>query len=284
MVVGDLNNDTRLDLTVTNSGSNTVSILLGYGDGSFVNQTTNPTGSVPVSVAVGDFNNDTRLDLVVANLNSFTVSILLGQSNLVFWYQTSLVTRNGSQPRAVVMEDFNNDSRMDIAVADSGSHAIVIFFGYGNLSFSYSTEYSTGLNSTPYAIAAGDFNNDSHVDIVVANYQSNSIGVFVGHGNGSFADQATYSTGFGSGPMSVAVADLNEDGILDIAVVNYHTNSPGAFVGYGNGTFGPLIPFQFPYGSRPFFIGVADFNSDDKPDFAVASKGTDSLSILLQTC
>ncbi|CAF5043191.1 unnamed protein product, partial [Rotaria sp. Silwood1] len=72
VTVVDFNNDTRLDIVVANFGDNTVSILLGYGNGSFANQTTYSTGAAPQSVAVGDFNNDTLLDIVVANFGDNT--------------------------------------------------------------------------------------------------------------------------------------------------------------------------------------------------------------------
>ncbi|CAF3218384.1 unnamed protein product, partial [Rotaria socialis] len=67
VAVGDFNKDTRLDIVVTNSNDNSVSVLLGYGNGYFQNQMTFSTGSLPESVAVGNFDNDTRLDIVVAN-------------------------------------------------------------------------------------------------------------------------------------------------------------------------------------------------------------------------
>ena len=46
-----------------------------------------------------------------------------------------------------------------------------------------------------WSLAVGDFNNDTHLDIVVANYGDNNIGVLLGYGDGSFANQTTYSTG-----------------------------------------------------------------------------------------
>ena len=88
VAVGDFNNDTRQDIVVANAGSNTVSVLLGYGNGSFQDQMTYSVGSEPFSVAAGDFNNDTRLDIVVANYDSDNVSILLGYGNGSFQDQT----------------------------------------------------------------------------------------------------------------------------------------------------------------------------------------------------
>ena len=55
-------------------GYNTVSVLLGNGDGTFQNQKTFPVGSHPSSVAVADVNGDGRPDLIVANLSLIHIS------------------------------------------------------------------------------------------------------------------------------------------------------------------------------------------------------------------
>src|SRR6266851_9785152 len=76
VVVGDFDRDGKPDLAVTNAGSNTVSVLLGNGDGTFQAARNFPVGSFPRSVAVGDFNGDGTLDLAVANAGSNNVSVL----------------------------------------------------------------------------------------------------------------------------------------------------------------------------------------------------------------
>ena len=68
MAVGDVNGDGKPDLVVANCNSDTVSVLLGNGNGTFQAQQTFSTGFDPVSVAVGDVNGDGIPDLVVANL------------------------------------------------------------------------------------------------------------------------------------------------------------------------------------------------------------------------
>jgi hypothetical protein len=282
VAVGDFNNDTRLDIVAANSDSSNVSVLLGYGNGSFGDQMTYSTGSGPQSVAVGDFNNDTRLDLTITNFNNNDVSILLGHSKLVLANQTMLTTGNGSRPRSFVIGDFNNDDRMDIGVANSGNHNIGIFLGYGNMSFANQVTYSTGSYSFPHSVAVGDFNNDTRLDIVIANYGSGNVGVFLGYGNGSFGNQTAYLTG--TEPSSVTVGDFNNDTVLDIAVANQDTNNLGVLLGHGNGTFESMMLLPTEYGSHPFAVVVGDFNNDKKLDFAVANNGTDSLNILLQTC
>ncbi|CAF3221632.1 unnamed protein product [Rotaria sp. Silwood2] len=284
VVVGDFNNDTLLDIVVVNYGTNDVSIFLGFGNGSFRNQMTYSTGASPSSVAIDDFNNDSQLDIVVANYGSNDISLLLGHSNTVFINEMTLITGNGCRPRSFAVGDFNNDDRMDIAIANSGTHNIGILLGYGNISFTNQVTYSTGPSSSPYSIAVCDFNNDSRLDIVVANYGSDNVGIFLGYGNGSFTNQTTYSSGSNSDPYSVAVDDFNNDTIPDIVVANHGTNNLGVFLGYGNGTFTSFISFSLDYGSNPFFVVTGDFNNDRKVDLAVANDGTDSLNILLQSC
>jgi len=173
---------------------------------------------------------------------------------------------------------------MDIGAANSGTDNIGIFLGYGNISFTSQVTHSTGPYSSPYSLAVGDFNNDTNLDIVVANYGSDNVGIFFGWGNGSFASQTTYSTGFDSSPYSLAVGDFNNDTVLDFVVANYGTNNVGVFLGYGDGTFANMIVFPMKYGSHPFSVVVDDLNNDRKLDFAVANDGTDSLHVLLQTC
>ncbi len=87
VAIEDFNGDGKADLAVANSGSNSVSILLGNGDGTFatkVDYTSSAFDSRPVSVGIGDFNGDGKPDLAVANSNSSNVSILLGNGNGTF--------------------------------------------------------------------------------------------------------------------------------------------------------------------------------------------------------
>ena len=114
------------------------------------------------------------------------MSILLGYDNEVFVKQGTLTTGNDSRPRSFTVNDYNNDGCMDFVAANSGTDSLGIFLGYGNISFINPLVYSTGSSSTPYSVATGDFNNDTYMDIVVANFGSNNIGIFLGRGNGTF--------------------------------------------------------------------------------------------------
>jgi hypothetical protein len=282
IAVNDLNSDTRLDIVAVTLGYSTVSVLLGYGNGSFSKYRTYATGNLPESIAIGDFNNDSRSDLVIGNFASNDMSVLLGYGNGSFANQKRYST--GSGPQGVAIGNFNNDTQLDIVVINYSDNNLMILLGGVNENFVKHTMLPTGNGSRPRSVAIGDFNNDTKLDIVVANYGSDNIAILLGYDNGSFAAIMTYSTSRSSSPYSVTVGDLNNDMLLDIIVANYASNTLDVLLGDDNGTFATMILFPMKYGSHPFSIIVGDFSSDGKMDLAVANSGSDNLNIFLQTC
>jgi hypothetical protein len=117
VAVGDFNGDGIPDLATANTHSNSVSILLGNGDGTFQNAVDYDAGPGPASVAAGDFSHDGTLDLAVANaIPTNTVSVLLGQGDGSFQAPFSYAT--GTSPDFVAVGDFNGDNFPDLAVAN----------------------------------------------------------------------------------------------------------------------------------------------------------------------
>ncbi|CAF4057546.1 unnamed protein product, partial [Rotaria sordida] len=282
LVTGDFNHDNLLDIVVANSGTNNIGIFLNYGNKTFASQMTLSTEdhSRPIAVATGDFNNDTHLDIAVANYDSHNISIFLGYGNGTFANQTTF-SIGASHPVSIAVGDLNNDHWLDIVVANNGTNNIGILFGYENGSFGDPITYFTGYDSFPHFIVIDDFNNDHNLDIVVANYGTNNVGVFLGYGNGSFTPQITYSTSPQSGPYSIVVNDFNKDGQLDIAVANSGKNNVGIFLGYRNGTFTSQTTYSISPGSRPQSIIVGDFNQDNELDIAVSNHDTNNICVLV---
>jgi dienelactone hydrolase len=124
-------------------------------------------------------------------------------------------------------------------------------------------------------VAVGDFNRDGQLDLAVANQGSDNVSVLLGNGDGTFRTVVNYSTGPGSFPRSVAVADLNGDGKLDLVVGDSSSNNVGVLLGNGDGTFQAAA--NYGVGSSPVSVVVGDFNGDGKLDLAVASYGVSLL-------
>jgi hypothetical protein len=190
----------------------------------------------------------------------------------------------GNQPYSASVADVNNDNLLDIVVANSGDDNIGVLLGYGNGNFSTQNTFSTGTGSQPYSTVIADFNNDGLLDVAVANNGNNMLGILLGNGNGNFGSPATYPTGTYSHPQSMAVADFNRDGRLDIAVINSGLNL-GIFLGNTIGTFNSQITMTTGNSTMssvsPSSVAVGDFNGDNNMDIAVTNSGTATIGILL---
>ncbi|MGF2036394.1 MAG: FG-GAP-like repeat-containing protein [Nostoc sp. CmiVER01] len=271
VTVRDFNGDGKLDLAVTNQGSNTVSVLLGNGTGGFNTATNFTVGTSPFSVTVGDFNGDSKLDLAVANLNYYgTVSVLLGNGTGAFYTATDFSVGKGS--RSVIVADLNNDGKLDLAISNFYDSTISVLLGNGTGGFANATNFAVGAG--PFSVTVADFNGDGKLDLATPNfYTSSTVSVLLGNGTGGFGTATNFSVG--NYPTSVTVGDFNGDGKLDLAVANGNTVS--VLLGNGTGGFGTATDFTV--GSVINSVTVGDFNGDGKLDLAMANGNTVSVLV-----
>jgi hypothetical protein len=217
----------------------------------------------------------------VTNSGTDAIGIFLSNSNGTFANQTTFSTGYDSTPYSLAVGDFNNDNHLDIAVANYGTNNIGILLGYGNGSFENQRTYTTLPKSNPSSIVVGDFNNDHQLDIVVTNNGTGNIGIFLGHGNGTFLDQTTYSIGSDSHPQYITIGHFNKDNELYIVTVDSQNDGVHILRGYGNGTFAALTTYDTTSQSSPVWITVADFNHDNQSDIVVANYGTNNVLVLI---
>jgi CSLREA domain-containing protein len=229
-VAADFNGDGKLDLAVANTGNETISILLGNGNGAF---TTGTVIQPPVSVnglyyiTAGDFNGDGQLDLGTSCFASCFI-VYLGNNDGTFG--SGLVTNISGDGGlgVVVAADFNGDGKLDLASPDSLGNVQVIL-GKGDGTFTTTTPLPAGPE--PLGLTTGDFNGDGILDLAVTNsdnYPSNSstISVMLGNGDGTFQPQVQVPAG--DEPYSIATGDFYGNGRLDLAVANAAEYDGGA--------------------------------------------------------
>jgi type II secretory pathway component GspD/PulD (secretin) len=273
IAVGDFNGDGKIDLAVTNEGDNTVSILLGNGDGTFQSQITVATGLAPDAIVTGDFNSDGRLDLAVANFTDNTISILLGNGDGTFAAGRTITGIN--IPVAMVTGDFRNAGKLDLAVLDQADGVVSVLLGNGDGTFA--NKIDTSVGRAPTALVTGDFNGDGQTDLAVTNSGSNNVSVLLGHKDGTFPRRIDFGTGVG--PSAIAAADFNSDGRLDLAVTNKIDNTLSVFLGNGDGSFG--APTSFATDAGPTALLSGSFSSSSFPDLIVVCQSANTLDIFL---
>ena len=190
VAVGDFNGDGRLDVVTAQQLTDTVSVLLGHGDGTFARPLVFAASGqdfTPQSMALGDVNGDGKLDLVIKSVSfldsdAFQVGVLLGNGDGTF--QAPLL--GAAQPGGsgdLALGDFNNDGRLDAAVADqlgASTGNLSVFAGNGDGTFQplIRLDLLTGGND-PFGVAAADLNGDGLVDLVAANASSSTVGVLL---------------------------------------------------------------------------------------------------------
>jgi hypothetical protein len=273
ITTGDLNGDSFTDLVTTNISSNTLSILLGNGDGTFADQVQLHVCKEPRALAMTDLNHDTHADVVLACSGGDEISILLGHGNGKFEEGHHYPVHR--TPVALAADDLNGDRHPDLVVA-LRNDKIKIFLGDGTGEFRHGAQYEYG--DTPTSVALSDLNGDGKHDLVVTNGgpMSNAVSIWLGNGDGTFNDPKDYSTG--KRPLGVSFADFNNDQQRDLLVINGERDSFTTFLGNGNGTFQSGKDSGADAG--PNFGVARDFNGDRLVDVAIVNLQSNDLSIL----
>src|SRR5438445_7362816 len=189
-------------------------------------------------------------------------------------FQSAVSYTVGTAPRAVASGDFNDDGKMDLAVANSGNPSVgddgnvSILLGNGDGTFQAASNITAGKN--PFAIAAADFNGDGRADLVLID--SSGVGLLLGNGDGTFGPVTYFPTA--NGPVSLAVADFDGDNKPDLVVA---ASSLSVLLGNGDGTFQTHVDYS---GSGAGSVVIADVNGDGKVDIINAA-GTTLAAVLL---
>ena len=279
------------DLVIANSGSNTVSVLLGSEnfDGTFSEAAGSPftVGANPSAVVIADFNDDGNLDIAVANQGDNTISVFAGDGQggfTPFPKSPFALPTSEKGPVAMVSGVFDNSGKPEIAVLNAATENIGIFQASFNSSFDGTfTELSgspvaTGVN--PVAFAAGDLNADGFADFAIVNQSANAVTVLLNDGTGVFTAAAGSPLPTASTPAGIAIADFTNDGLGDIAVTNNGSSTLGVYANLGSGQFSQRIELSVPAG--PQALTTAVLTTSGLPDaILTASSGSNNFVTVL---
>jgi hypothetical protein len=239
---------------------------------SFLGATRYVLAGVGQEPVIADFNADGFNDVAVTlwNAGVYQTAVLLGDGkgglDHLTYYEGAL------HGRGLLARDLNSDGRLDLAVVNLGS--VSVYLGKGDGTFQDPQQFSTGSTGEPGEIAAGDINGDGRLDLATSalnGASGDTMSVLLGNGDGTFQAPKVYTLGTG-GAMSVAVGDLDGDGLSDVTVDAYWGDR--LYVFYGNGK-SDVYTIYVPFGQTQ-----ADVNGDGHPDVVAAQLG-DKIGVML---
>jgi hypothetical protein len=280
-VLADFNHDRRTDFAAVNY-DNTVSVMLGAPNAAFGSPVSYPTGASPFTLIAADLKKNGHIDLITVNMPNGidqpgTVSVLLGNGDGTF--QAHVDYTVGDFPEGIVAGDFNDDGKVDLAIANNNDGTISILYGNGDGTFQ--PQVAIAVGSEPTSIGTGDFNGDGKTDLIVSCVGSGVVSALLNTGGGTFTRVDTSSGVFGPGKSLLVTGKFTTDGHLDAVISSEIEQQLYLLKGEGNGSFMSPTAVLKTAAGEIYSLVAADINRDGKTDLAYGSVGPDAFSVLL---
>ena len=287
LVAADFNNDGWVDLAVTSEANQRVGVFFNDGSGGF-EPTFEAVVNSPANLVASDFDNDGLVDLGIGGFAQYAILTNQGDDS----FSTKVVNLNSQTGlNRIATGDFNADGNIDLAIGAPEfvqfTNQVEVHIGSGDGVFSLLETIDVGGGTDDGSIKwelsdllVRDIDADGIADILATTPYTNdthmtNVTALLGVGDGTFSAPLNWTAGLS--PESIAVADWNADGLLDLIVTNPLTNRVSTLRGLSGDQF--ESPIDFESNSQPFELAVGDFDSDGFDDFAVTNRGTNSVTI-----
>ena len=271
-VVADLNRDGKPDVVA--NGPAGLTVLVGKGGGHFEPPSSIELDARPTALVAADVGGDESIDLVVTQRESDRIFVLAGQGDGTFASPQQLVVAAGSAPTHVASGDVDRDGHVDLAVVLEGEQSVVVWHG-GDLGLTRNTNrLELSEDETTTRLELHDLNQDSSLDVVVADHAGRIV-VYLGAGDGTFAADPFVAATPGSKEFDLA--DVDGDGVLDILSASLSGRSLALLFGVGDGTFLPAVhlPNTVFSDTTPARVVLADMNRDGLVDIVAEAASGD---------
>ena len=280
--VGDITGDGIADIVTASPDHNTIAILEGTGI-AYLPVRLLACGNMPQQITAADLDKNGIRDLIAGNAGSGDLSVLYGTGQGLFGEEVRI-----AMPHPVghfVITDLNSDTIPDIAAAlfdktSSDKQSIsrfTVLQGHGDGSFGTPAIYGSGWFAL--GITAADMNNNGHLDLVTADYSSNTISIAYNHGDALFESDRRFPVGTSPGP-AIAL-DFTQDNRNDLVVMNTGSNNLSLLKSSGAGKFEALTSITLT--GKPLAMAAGDLNGDNKQDLVVSLTAKAQVAVYLAT-
>jgi len=290
VAVGDLNNDTLVDVAAASWMGHTVSIYYQRTNNTLRStpDVVLPLSSGATYLAVSDLNNNGLNDIAVTQNG---VTIFYQKSNNTFGPGADTKLSSPGGPEFVLADDLNSDGLKDLAAANVFGDNVTIYYQNPDNTMPTSPNMTLDITSSttttpaPSALAAGDLNGDGLKDLAVGNInaENNAVGVFFQQENHTLPSTPNLTISFDRGSRAVAITDLNSDGLDDLFAANYRSDFNATVYHQRCDHSVPTIPdLKILTGATPNSVAIAKLNNDSMNDIVIANLYSHNVGIYFQ--
>ncbi|MCH8838312.1 MAG: VCBS repeat-containing protein, partial [Candidatus Marinimicrobia bacterium] len=278
MVAADLDGDGDVDFAVGHFLSNVVTVLKNGGEGNIIEMEFLGAGGFELeAITAVDLNGDGRVDLATTNASDNNVSVFLAKTGSPsFWIPDQYSV--GRTPRDIIGIDVDGDGDIDLVVVNDEDYNLSLLRNNGDGTFQTAETIFLGvILSYGVLVTAADFDTDGDIDLAVTMQGSNTMGVLLNRGNGTFENPISYDL---ADPVQAVIAfDINGDGYTDLAFANASTsNNISILLNLGTGTF--TAATKYTVGSNPVSLTHGDLDGDGDDELIIANYDDGTITVL----